>query len=51
MFYDINLIFVFVLEYPQQAKFETKISSIWHNVKYGWSSKLRQNFSKGICTY
>ncbi|XP_055373826.1 cysteine protease ATG4C [Condylostylus longicornis] len=25
---------------------ETKLMSMWHNVKYGWSGKIRSNFSK-----
>ena len=27
-------------------EFKGKIISIWHNMKYGWSGKLRPNFSK-----
>ncbi|XP_055678965.1 cysteine protease ATG4C [Lutzomyia longipalpis] len=29
-----------------RGKVESKLMSMWHNVKYGWSGKLKANFSK-----
>lgn len=29
-----------------KAKVETKIISLWHNMKYGWSGKMRSSFNK-----
>ncbi|CRL06161.1 CLUMA_CG019107, isoform A [Clunio marinus] len=29
-----------------KGKVETKIISLWHNMKYGWSGKMRSSFSK-----
>ncbi|XP_037029682.1 cysteine protease ATG4D [Bradysia coprophila] len=29
-----------------KGRVESKLMSMWHNVKYGWGGKMRQNFSK-----
>lgn len=34
-----------------KGKVETKIISLWHNMKYGWSGKLKSNFNKGDKRY